>query len=1012
MECKERFRCWILAGLVCLAVILPNAHGQGQAANGIIEGAVTDSSGAILRGVNIEVKNKDTGFTRAAVTNEAGRYTAPLLPLGNYDITAELTGFATVRVGDVLVQVGQVRVVDIVMKVSAIKETVVVSGGDVPLIETSRAHTSAIINDRAVHELPILARNFNTFALLTPGTLVTAQTGLIETGFSIGGQKGTNSSYAVDGADYTSSFYAGQTGGDRPPFTLSLEAVKEFVVMANGINAEFGRSGGGLMNVVTKSGTNEFHGSGFWFFQDKNFVHSDAFGFPPLGRRQQFGATVGGPIVKDRLFFFAASDNQKRNSPINLVFDGQSILQAAANSGDPNQRAAAQALLGKQGQITAGDDVWSLLAKVDWMINPANNLSTRYNLARNNQDNGSFGVIRQRAAAPEAFGLEKDTVDAVNVQLATIASPKLINEFRFHITREDRPRIENTVPGTVSRNDFENGASVFVAGITAFTGLGAPFFLPIGSVEDRYQFTDNVSYSFGKHDLKFGTDLNFISFDNLFRGFGRGVYTFFSFDAFAARQPNQFQQFFGSGQAVTHPKYTALFAQDSWKARPGLTVSYGLRWETQLNPTGDLPNTDFLEGTEKIPNDVHQWSPRLGIAWDPANDGMNLFRAYAAYLYAPTPTLLWANVLRQNGDVTNGVTFLTSNPTEIPPFPFPYEGPYQTPFDQYPGTISTTSGTVPGGTVNMVDPTFHNPRILRTNVSYEREIVRDLTATVTYDFAATTGNQRFHDLNLFPGTPHPVTGRIIYDRSRRPYPFAGQVISRESGASARYNALILAANKRFSSRFQMQAFYTYGRNFADDENERLATTIVGYDQYDFALDWGRSVLDVRHNFVLSGVFDAPFGIQLSPIIRAQSGRPFNAVTGTDSPTAFTLSAEALDNFRRYIGDSNATVYGGGNGDLNQSPAGTFATGDRPIVNGVLIARNAFDQPGFFLTDLRVAKNFRFAESQELQLIVDFFNLFDNANKFTTNWAVSSPSFGALNNAGSPFAVQLAVRYRW
>src|SRR4030095_9210948 len=153
------------------------------------------------------------------------------------------------------------------------------------------------------------------------GALVTAQTGWIETGFAIGGQKGTNSSYAVDGADYTSSFYAGQTGGDPPPFHPSLAAVQGCVVMASGINAEFGRSGGGLMNVVTKSGTNDFHGSGFWFFQDKNFVHSDAFGFPPLGRRQQFGATIGGPIVKDRLFFFVPSGHTKPTSPLTPVFD-------------------------------------------------------------------------------------------------------------------------------------------------------------------------------------------------------------------------------------------------------------------------------------------------------------------------------------------------------------------------------------------------------------------------------------------------------------------------------------------------------------------------------------------------------------------------------------------------------------------------------------------------------------------------------------------------------------------
>src|SRR5262249_15380429 len=151
-------------------------------------------------------------------------------------------------------------------------------------------------------------------------------------------------------------------------------------------------------------------------------------------------------------------------------------------------------------------------------------------------------------------------------------------------------------------------------------------------------------YTFGRHDLKFGTDLNFISFDNLFRGAARGIWSFFSFDDFVAKRPGQFQEFFGSGQAVTHPKYAAFYAQDSWKASTGLTVNYGLRWEGQINPKGDLPNADFLENTRNIPNDFQQWSPRLGFAWDPHKDGKNVLRVYSAYIFAPTATLLWANV--------------------------------------------------------------------------------------------------------------------------------------------------------------------------------------------------------------------------------------------------------------------------------------------------------------------------------------------------------------------------------
>ena len=1003
MSRRSLAACCLLVSLVG-AITVDSAYAQAQIANGIIEGLVTDATGAVMPGVQIEVRNKDTGFTRSLVTNEAGRYSALLLPVGTYDITAQISGFATVNVTDVLVQIGQQRAVDIAMKISAQTETINVRADEIPLIETTRVTSSVMIDDTAVHELPTLARNFQTFTLLTPGTLLSNRTGT-EANFSIAGQKGIHSTFSVDGAEYTNSFFGGQTGGDRPPFTVSLEAIKEFVVLSNGFNAEFGRSGGGVVNAVTKSGTNQFHGNGFWFFQDKSMVRDDAFGRPPLGRRQQFGATIGGPLRREKLFFFVANDNQRRHSPINLVFNGQSILQAARNSPDPNRRAAAEFILGRERQIEAGDNVRSLLGKIDWVLSSSNNLSARYNTSRNSQPNGTYGLLPQRAFAPERFGLEKNDVDSFNAQLSTILTTRMVNEMRVNANREDRPRLSPEITGTVPRNGTLGSAQ---ANINDIGNIGPPAFLPIGSLEWRYQFTNNLSYTLGQHDLKFGTDVNFVSFDNLFRGGAPGQFTFFTFDSFVAKQPDQYFQFFGSGQIVTHPKYFAVYAQDSYKPKPGLTINYGLRWEGQINPENDLPNADFLQGTEKIPNDLRQLSPRLGIAWDPNNDGRSVVRFFGAYLYAPVPTLIWANVLRQNGDVSNGLQLLAdrrTNPADMPAFNFPYEGPYQTPFDAFPGAVAKPTGTVPGSNVNMVDMDFRNPRILRSNLSYEREVITDLTVTMTYDYSFTTGNQRRRDLNLFPGTIDPITGRQIYDRTRRPYPFAGQVISRESTALARYQAVSVGVRKRLTNSFQLQGFYNYGRNFGDDDNENNCCSQEGYDQFDFSLDWGRSRLDVRHNFTLNGFFELPAGIEFSPIIRAQSGRPFNATTGSDNPGAYLLSPAALENFRRYIGDPTAVVYGGGNGD------GTPDT-DRPIVNGRLIERNAFEQPGLFQTDVRIAKRFQLPGQQNFQVMLDIFNLFNNANKFTTNTSIASPSFGELNNVDPPFAVQFGLRYNW
>jgi len=996
---QEKHVISLRASVLFAGLLLPVlSFGQSQLANGGLEISVYDAAGASIAEVKIDLVNKDTGFSRSLITNGAGVCAAPLLPLGAYDIMAQKPGFASIRMEGLILQVGEQRSLKLNMKVSSLNETVTVNGGDADLVESEISNSTARLDDRAVHNLPILARNFQTFILLTPGALVVNRSGT-DANFSVGGQKGIYTGYSVDGADYSSSFYSGQSGGDRSTFTISLEAIKEFVVLTNGFNAEYGHSGGAVLTAVTKSGTNQIHGNGFWYFQDHKFVADNALGQKASGRRQQFGGTLGGPIKRDKLFFFAASDNQRRNTPINLVFNGLSTLQSAAASSDPARQSAAQAFLGQQKQVLAGDDVTSVLGKTDWLINASNTLSARYNRARNTGDNATYSLVLQQARSADSLGLELDSSDAANIQLTTVLSSRALNEFRFNFTREDRPRLPHAKPNSALVNGVAGGSQVVVSGIGT---LGNATFLPVGSLEHRQQFTDNFTYTVGRHSLKFGADINLISFDNVYRGNSPGVYTFFNFENFVNRQPDQYAQFFGSGTKDTHPKYFGIFAEDSFHVKPGLTVNYGLRWEGQANPSNDLPNANFLAGTKKIPNDLQQWSPRLGIAWDPKNDGKNVIRAYTGYIYAPTPSLIWANVLRQNGDISNGVNYLGTNAQTIPTFAFPYSGPYPTAFNSYPLSLPVTTGTVPGGQVNLAAAGFHNPRIFRTNVAYERLLTHDTTITVTYDRYFTTGNERRRDMNLPAGTVQPVTGRTIYDRTQRPFSQYGQVIQRESTASSRYHAVTLALNKRFSHRFQGQVFYTYAHNNSDDDNENQCCSNSGYDQKNFRLDWSRSALDVRHNMVANAVVQLPWGIEASPILKLQSGRPFDATTGTDNPAAYLLSAGALSNFQIYIHQPGATVYGGGNGDTTST--------DRPIVNGKLLPRNYFEQPKYIRTDLRVAKAFHFRDRMELKGSVDILNLFYNSNRFTTNTAISNPAFGSLNNVDDPFSIQTGIRF--
>jgi len=814
-----------------------------------------------------------------------------------------------------------------------------------------------------------------------------------------------------------------------------MEAIREFVVLNNGFNAEFGRSGAGLVNVVTKSGTNEYHGKVWYYLLDSGFQTTDALGTEPAGRRQQIGGDLGGRILKDRLFFYFNTDNQKRVVPIELRLNNRQTLLNALNSTNPNARGAAQALLDVEGRESGTDNLIALLGRVDWVINRNHNLSHRYNYHRSVQGFGTHGFnptgVTVYAGSGDFFGSERDRSHTYTAQLSSVLTPRHINELRFNYTWEDRPRLQNPIPGTTTRNGVSDGAAVIVTGITATRpALGAVEFLPIPETDTRTQVSENFSYLFGKHDTKFGVDYNRSTVDQVFRGNARGQFTFDNFTNFVNRTPNRFRQFFGSGELKANVHELALYAQDAWRALTNLTINYGLRWEAQINPKNKTPNSDFLEVTSNMPDDREMFSPRLGISWHPTKQAV--VRLWSGYFFARTPMLLFSAPLTTNGDVSSGFLFdVRTGSSLMPPFPFPYGGPYLTPFDTSPTPVPA-SGTVQGSDVRAIPGNFHNSRSFRVGPSFEYELLRDLSVSVSYTYAFTTGLQRLRDINLFPpcsaqarsatsSSLRPTfdalcaLGARIYGASTRPIRLArfttqtpAAFVLTESSGTSRYQAFTVAVNKRWSHNFQLQAFYTWSRTLSLDDNERDASTRRIYDVFAPNADWGRSILDVPHNFVFNGVWELPLGFQLSSIISWRSGSPIDPLTGTDSLTTTPLSGFAADLIRQRVGDPNAVIIATGNGDGNSSS-------DRPLVNGRVLERNAFRQPSFFQTDLRVNKIWKFGERHRLESFIDFINLFDNDNVQTLcthpcSSTVTSAAFLEKNSAGTPFQFQLGFKY--
>ncbi len=975
-----------------LAIAAP-LFSQSSVTTATLQGRVGDATGGALAGASVTARNLDTGFSRSVTAEADGSFRIPLLPVGPYLLTIELPGFSSfTREGLVLTVGATVALGEITLEVATVQETITVSA-ESPLVETGRSVVAATFEESAIHNLPINGRDFQDFATLTPTVVKERGRDTI----SMGGQKGIDTNITLDGADFNNAFFGQATGQpEAKQFVISQEAVKEFVVLSNGYSAEFGRSGGGVINVLTKSGTNEVSGSGFFFGRTEAMTSTldtvDGTTIPKTDfSQQQFGGSIGGPIVKDRAHFFASVDQQLFTSPFQVDFatDVSQVPPLTELFGQPIS--GVDDLASLEGTFQREINLTAFLAKVDVQLNASNTLTLRYNFSRFRGINfgASAGGV-QGAVQISAEGTTEDTTDTSHsfvVSNTTIIGSNKFNELRFQYSTESRPR-----NGTSNEVPF-----VTIGGCCSWGRQG---FLPIISDHPRIQFTDNFTYLFDDHDLKLGVDLNFTNTSQGFFGFSGGEYTFSSLADFQAGRVQRFRQLVGLNGFTTQESGTvdfsqqeyAVYVQDTWRPSPTVTLNLGLRWEGLNNP--EVPTEEFGKPTtnpldpgamfgldqQAVNDNWNNWAPRFGVAWDPKNDGRTVVRGGAGIFYSRIPLLLLANILTNNGyrqataDVRSGF-----------PLPFPEIFPES---GLPPG--DPLEARLPPPDVFFWAPDFGIPQIRRANVGVEREIVTNLTLGVDYVFADTIDNQRRVDVNLNPPTGFDAHGRGIFNFRNRPDPRFGRLAVNESTAKGRYQALILSARKRYSNRSFLQVFYTFSENLSDDDNERSATGIGPSQPENLDADWGRSDRDVPHRFVATGIYGLPFDINLGATLELTSGNPFNVLSGRDD------NLDGLFNDRAVVDDSNRARAEAAGQDL---PDG-------------LQPRNSARNPSFYNVDLRVTKAFDFGEPGQLELLFELFNVFNNPNRRTSLGRLDLANFGSLNLIGESRQAQLGVRYRW
>ncbi len=924
-----------------------SAFAQSQANAGTIEGTVTDATGQLVRNAHVALVNTGTNQTRSLTTDAEGRFNGLLLPLGGYKITVESPGFGSLVREGLDLAVGQTITLTLQLSLSQLQQTIDVKE-EAPIIETSQVEQSSYLDQKSVRDLPNNGRNFLSLVPLTPGVAIVQ--GPDGNEISINGNKGINNNVSIDGADDNNPFFGEQRGGQRPAFTVSLDAIKEFQVVSADAPAEFGRSSGGFINVVTRSGANDIHGTAHEFQKWTGRTSRLSDGTRLSGfSQEQFGGTLGGAFIKNKLFYFAAYDQQqftqtKQNNPLRI--DPALVNFFASALGDPNENAP----------ITRTNNAIASLGKIE------NNVFTaRYNYSHSDQQNGTFDVQQWGRSANAD---EIDFSNSVSLQLNTILTPSTINELRFQWAREDRPRLYTGphLPGQT--RPFPDTGIDFVGQYR----FGEPFFIPTLDHDTREQINDNLSLVRGSHNFKIGAELNRTSTTQVFVGFANGRYIFDSESGFmnyvkngprfvecadgstsnagtCAGGPQNitgplifFAQFAGvnglsvqQAGAQTLPQWEpALFAQDRWQIRHNLTLSYGLRWEAQVEPTPLTPaNKVFFApfigkpgfpSTGNIPSSMKEFQPRFGLTWDPTGKGKTVLRLSGGIFNARTPGLNFADIRTTNGSIGQDLSYTSSSLANglTPP--------------SYTQLFPTSNlGTPDHPQIYVASKDFTNPRDYQWSFTAEQALTSSLKISTAFTWVKGVHNSRFVNRND-PALGSPWTTGLGADGLNGIDGSAGGGLTTlESSAKSLYRGLTIALTKQFSRRFQFQMNYQLSETLADDDDERDPFTYRYASVTNFQPDYGFSDQDQRHRFNAFGLYQAPWGIEFSPVVSFHTPEP-------------------------------------------------VSVDQRVLSNGYIVRRNTlWKDDTFFAIDFRVDKNFRLSERFTLQAIVDVFNLTNRKN---------------------------------
>lgn len=1032
-----------------------------------IYGTVSDASGSLIPGTTVRILQVETGQTRSVVSNERGDYVATQLPIGVYTVTAERTGFKKFVQTGIRVQVDENRQVPVTLQVGDVAESVTVAAETVQ-VETRTGTLKEVIDSKRIVELPLNGRNALDLQRLVPGAGAVADRGQGQNNtISINGSRQNGNNYVLDGGDNHDPYF------NSPAVFPPPDALEEFSINTNAYSAEYGRNAGALMNAVTRSGTNEWHGSAFEFLRNEKLNARNFFSntVPPF-KRNQFGGTFGGRIVRDKTFFFASYQGTRDRSAPGA--QTANVPSAAERRGDfsglaraitdpangnqpfPNRTIPASRLSQPSQQF---------LAAFVPLPNRADGLYSFASQQSNDQDNTIFKIDHQVSSANRVSGrfLINDeaftevpgnlpnlfaNIKYSNYNLALsdthILSPTLLNSFQFTFNDIDRRQL-SVVPGNKTWNDF--GAKftrpfteqdVPAAISTNVNGRFNAFTrYPLQHFRRNYEFSERLNWNKGAHFLKFGGSVRYSQLDlsEFFEGDPALVFNGqITGDSAADLVLGRVFNFRQGSLLVNQPrqKEWGLFVQDDWKVRQRLTVNLGLRYDPFL-PFTDADNrfAQFRPGQQSsvfptaprgvvFPGDAgvpmaamnsnyNRLAPRAGFAFDPTGKGKFSIRGgYGVF---------WSQIRQQaNNQPSNTQPFAAKFTFDAPPS---VENPYANTGNPWPFTAPTTPEArqayrfIRPLTMMPFNADFSNGYMQQWNFNLQREFFGSWVATAAY-----VGSKGTHLFNQIEGNPAVFrTGATTANtNARRLYaPDFGTVALQKSDGNSTYNSMQLSVNKRFSQSFSLLASYTWSKMIDDASGDGG----VSPNPFDQRFNRGLSNLDIPHRFVGSFVYELPRLKDGNPVLKyVVGGWDLNGILSLQSGTTFTVIS-GRDNSFTGVNQDRADLIG--NPYLNTGRArgqlvDRYFNIDAFAFNAVgtfgTAGRNIMRGPGDVNVDFGLFKNIPVTERHKVQFRMETFNAMNRVNLGNPNNNRSAAAFGRITTAGSPRVIQLALKYQF